>query len=84
MNACRGRRMAQAIVNGHSRVDVSIWSQPRQRSLQFMYVHKESEVVLLLQVQCILGFLHVVSRKHNSGIVSRFSRVSIYTKNSEL
>jgi len=63
-----------------------------------MYVHKESnrwrntpqhtlnwgEVVLLLNVQCILGFLHIVSRMHNSGMVSIFSRIGIYTKNSEL
>ena len=98
MNACRGHRMAQAIVNGYSRVDVRICSQPRPRSLPVMYVHKESnrwrnktqhtlnwgEVVLLLKIQCILGFLHVVSRMHNSGMVSSFSRVSIYTKNSEL
>jgi hypothetical protein len=41
-NACLGRRMAQEIVNGYSKVDVRIWSQSRPHSLPVMYVHIES------------------------------------------
>ena len=41
MNAYRSLRMAEAIVNGHSRADVRIWSQARPRSLPDMYVHTE-------------------------------------------